>query len=64
MVAVLSGYGAVNLPYSYLTLFIRPVDQLQVAAAEAQLLQVSCLSFPAILLPGMLLAVPKLECLC
>lgn len=41
LIAVLSGYGTINLPFSYLTLFVRPVSNTQVAAMEAQLSQVN-----------------------
>mmetsp|Transcript_21307 Transcript_21307/g.64114 ORF Transcript_21307/g.64114 Transcript_21307/m.64114 type:complete len:476 (-) Transcript_21307:3142-4569(-) len=40
LIAVLSGYGSVSMPYSYIGLFIRPVDQVEVGAMEAQLDQV------------------------
>jgi hypothetical protein len=40
LVAVLSGYGSVNLPLSYLSLFVRPVERSQIAAAESQMMQV------------------------
>ena len=40
LIAVLSGYGAVSMPYSYISLFIRPVDQIEIAAMESQLMRV------------------------
>jgi len=36
MIAVLSGYAAVSLPYSYLSLFVRPVEAYEVLAMEDQ----------------------------
>jgi hypothetical protein len=36
MIAVLSGYAAVSVPYSYLSLFVRPVEAYEVAAMEEQ----------------------------
>ena len=39
LVAVLSGYGSVSVPYSYISLFIRPVDKAEIAAMEVQLKQ-------------------------
>ena len=40
LIAVLSGYGSVSLPYSYLTLFTRPVQRSEIAATEAQMTKV------------------------
>lgn len=36
LVAMLSGHAAVDLPYSYLTLFVRPVEKEEIATMEAQ----------------------------
>lgn len=40
LVAVLSGYGTVNLPFSYLSLFVRPISKREVQAMEQQVEQV------------------------
>lgn len=37
LVGVLSGYGSVSLPFSYISLFIRPVDRAEIMALESQL---------------------------
>ncbi len=40
MIAVLSGYAAVAFPYSYLSLFVRPVEAFEIVAMEDQCRQV------------------------
>ena len=40
LVAIVSGYGTVNLPFSYLSLFVRPVSKREIEALEAQANQV------------------------
>lgn len=45
IIAVLSGYGTVQLPYSYLSLFTRPVEAFEVEALQSQLQQVRACFF-------------------
>lgn len=40
-ISILSGYAAVEFPYSYLSLFIRPVEKGEILAMEEQYRQVS-----------------------
>ena len=37
LVAIVSGYGSVSVPYSYISMFIRPVDSAEIVALESQL---------------------------
>ncbi|CAB3400782.1 unnamed protein product [Caenorhabditis bovis] len=37
VMAILSGFGAVNAPYNYMTIFMRPVDEQQVQQVEKRL---------------------------
>jgi hypothetical protein len=44
-ISILSGYAAVDFPYSYLSLFIRPVEAGEIAAMEEQYRQVCGMCF-------------------
>ncbi len=39
LVSVLSGYGTVSVPFTYVSLFVRPVEQGEIAAMESQMQQ-------------------------
>lgn len=39
-ISILSGYAAVEFPYSYLSLFIKPVEASEIAGMEEQYRQV------------------------
>ena len=39
IMAVLSGFGAVNCPYTYMAYFLRGVDRQEMAALERRLMQ-------------------------
>ena len=41
LVSILSGYGTVSVPFSYVTLFVRPVEHGEIAAMESQMQQAS-----------------------
>jgi hypothetical protein len=50
LISILSGYASVNFPYSYLSLFIRPVEMFEIVAMEDQYRQVrrgECVNIPS-----------------
>lgn len=61
LVGVLSGYGSVSLPFSYISLFIRPVDRW---AAPARVCAVCLPLSAAAAVPAHRLAVLQPRCSC